>query len=996
MRAVWFADTEVFKHDNLWVFKNKDTGETVYFWNDNEGVVSFIEENDPILCGYNFRDYDSQILKGNMLGFTPEMLHEVSMTIVTNPDRTAVWRLFDGYGWVTLPPVIDLFHDIVPRRGLKELEAHMGMAIEESSVPFTIDRPLTDEERDEVLHYCVHDVNATERLYNERQTYITSKVALCELFGVDPLDMLKHTNARIVTDLMKARKREYPNEQYIIPDNLNTVGIPTEVLDYVNELTTERVERKGGVGVVGFMFHDTAAIMGVGGIHTAPGKLVQRAGQVTTRPTPVVRRSDEDRVLLLQDITSYYPSLIIENDYMTRAVSQDMVAVYEDLYNRRVKGKGTDDKETSNALKLVLNSTYGVMRMPMSKMYDPMRGLSICMSGQLYILDVINRIFERCPSAELIQANTDGWLIGVDRSEVSQLNEAVEEWETRTKFNVETVEVQTVIQSNVNNYILELADGSVKTKGGVVGKYNGTTFSSASAPIIDKAVVDYLLYGTPVEDTINSCNDPKMFQIVARAGRAYGDVVYGAERMSGDDEVTYRHKYFSPEKNKEVSEVMYRCTLGESLNRVNRVFATTDPDAQTLFKVKYPSEQMIQFIESEGGTLDGICKIERIADTPDKALVFNESIEDLSEESLENLLTTLDRSWYNIVAQNKARDFVGSDYVEEELSMSNDVVVEPGIDVEDTTPKRTVKRRATNDEQTAEKPKTKAKSKAKPKPQEEAPEVPIVDVADIPDVVDTQPAGVGLAYKLLQLQKVMSSESTKVEFDKVVTMGKGGFDYADTQQYKQLLVKKLNEVGLVFSVNFPTVNWLGAVTTSHTGTSTFGAIVEGTITIADPEGGECAMYGITGMGTNTNPGYTIGTAQTNALRNFILNNYLLDNTGRDGDDQATMAQSMTGEMKINSKSGFVPDGQKKKIVENLTTESKQEKLATKAYMAALYDIVEQACAMDESFSEKVEQFLSDAYDITLGEPKLNDDGKSVIPMTRATKVYSAAEQIVNG
>ena len=47
----WFTyDTEVFKHDFLVVFKDKDTGEYAIFHNDNEGVRSFISD-EAIYCG---------------------------------------------------------------------------------------------------------------------------------------------------------------------------------------------------------------------------------------------------------------------------------------------------------------------------------------------------------------------------------------------------------------------------------------------------------------------------------------------------------------------------------------------------------------------------------------------------------------------------------------------------------------------------------------------------------------------------------------------------------------------------------------------------------------------------------------------------------------------------------------------------------------------------------------------------------------------------------
>ena len=50
------------------------------------------------------------------------------------------------------------YDTVVGFRSLKELEAFMGHDIKESSVPFDIERPLTQAEIEETKRYCEHDV----------------------------------------------------------------------------------------------------------------------------------------------------------------------------------------------------------------------------------------------------------------------------------------------------------------------------------------------------------------------------------------------------------------------------------------------------------------------------------------------------------------------------------------------------------------------------------------------------------------------------------------------------------------------------------------------------------------------------------------------------------------------------------------------------------------------------------------------------------------------
>ena len=55
---------------------------------------------------------------------------------------------------------------------LKAIEGHLGLSVQESTVPFDIDRPLTEEERRETEFYCDHDVDTAERLIDIRKDYL--------------------------------------------------------------------------------------------------------------------------------------------------------------------------------------------------------------------------------------------------------------------------------------------------------------------------------------------------------------------------------------------------------------------------------------------------------------------------------------------------------------------------------------------------------------------------------------------------------------------------------------------------------------------------------------------------------------------------------------------------------------------------------------------------------------------------------------------------------
>jgi len=894
-QELWFSDSEVFKYDTLWCFKRQRDGETVAIWNDPDEVRDFINMVDPVLCGFNFRDYDSHILKATLLGWSAEEIHHVSRTIVENDDRSLVWALFNGHKWVNLPPIIDLYHDIVPRRSLKVIEANIGMSIMESSVSFDIDRPLTRNEQDEVQEYCLHDISATKRLYDLRYDYVKAKSDLCELRGVDPLTMLKHTNARIVSEVLNAQKLEHPHnadEFYEVPDNVDLSAIPASVLQFATSIHGYNCE--DDFPDIEFMFHGCPTKVGLGGIHAAVPSYKETA-------------SDE-RAILIQDIGSYYPSLIINNGYMSRAVSDH--SAYQQFYDLRMKAKADGDKATAEAAKLVLNTTFGTMKDGYNKMYDPMMNTRVCLSGQLYILDLIEQMFRAVPEGlQLIQLNTDGWVISITRDELDTINEVVSRWSERTRFTVDTDEVEVIVQANVNNYAMRFADGKMKVKGGVVAKYAGGDFKSNSATIIDKAVVNYLLDGKPVEFTIEECDDIERFQIVAKAGQTFQKVVC----------TEWNDQYDMPEE--------------VETQRCNRVYATTERECGGIFKLKL----------DENGKEVGRSKIPL---TPEHCHVDNENI----WKGTPIHLTTLDKGWYVALAKKKAKAFVTRDKKERELMAETD--------------------ESHNEQQTQE-----AEGEAKPTPKRRSSKK-----AEEPTVVPFK-------EKLLTLQKEMAEAAKGVKFDGVID--NINYEYADTQQYKAWLAALASRNRLIIGLDL-SVDFLGIIGKSKNGGDIYAAQADGEVTFTDADSDDHVHYAISGFGSNVQPGYCNGGAQTNAIRNFILNGFMLDNKGREGDDQAFNAATDAASNSYTS-----PDA-KAAIKQNIKEEKAEEKqYATDLFAKALYELVMDArkVAGHETFGDKMlaEHFKAD------GTAKLHTVGdkmKSTMLKDDAVKGVTRAEEII--
>jgi hypothetical protein len=307
-----------------------------------------------------------------------------------------------------------------------------------------------------------------------REEYVNSKIRMCEICGVDPEQELKHPMARVAADLLNATFTKYPNEDYIIPESVNQDNIPSAAYWFAKMLDRDEglhtVKNSGGTAhQIIFYFHGIPVVMGVGGLHAATGKIMtkRRNGSFSTyiENTPYHERADDDRVILIQDIGAYYPNTIVKHNYMSRSVPKTHSDIYPGFIVVKDEAKADKDKATEIAAKLFINSITGTFRSETNKLSDPMQGIALCVTGQLQILDLIEQLHKTEKNINLIQVNTDGWIISITRRDLPIIEKVVSDWEKETGYTVDTKHISAIWQRDVNNYILEFSDGSLKVKG---------------------------------------------------------------------------------------------------------------------------------------------------------------------------------------------------------------------------------------------------------------------------------------------------------------------------------------------------------------------------------------------------------------------------------------------------------------------------------------------------------------------------------------------------
>lgn len=581
-----FYDFECFKYDWLVVMIDLfDQSETVII-NDAAALEKFYTQHKQnIFVGFNSRNYDQYILKGILCGFDPK---EINDFIIVKGRK--------GWEFSNLLREVPLINfDIMPPfLGLKTLEGFMGNNIKETSVPFDIDRKLTDEEIEETVKYCRHDVEQTIEVFFRKKEEFDSHLGLIKAFDL-PLTYLNKTKAQLSAIILNCTKQKHDDEfDLIIPDTLKLTKY-TEVLRwYQNPVNHKYKDAKLEMLVAGVL-HTFAW----GGLH---GAVPKYSGQ---------------GLFLNVDVASYYPALMIEYGFGSRNMSNP--GKYREIRDLRIKYK-REKNPMQAPLKIVLNSTYGAMKDKYNALYDPRQANNVCVGGQLLLLDLIEKLEGHC---ELIQSNTDGLIIKIPDTDEAfeKIDDICFEWEQRTRMTLEFDTYSRIYQKDVNNYLIVDDEGNYKSKGAYVKK---PAPLDNDLPIVKTAVLEYFLHGTRPEDTIYNCNELIQFQKIVKISGKYAHALYNPK---------IREEKVRDENGKSKKVNVFEGGHIQS-DKTFRVFADKREGMGGLFKVKGDGSNPQKF-----------------ADTPEHANIWNQEVKGVK------VPVWLDREWYITMAKKRLRDF---------------------------------------------------------------------------------------------------------------------------------------------------------------------------------------------------------------------------------------------------------------------------------------------------------------------------------------------------
>jgi hypothetical protein len=473
---------------------------------------------------FNGNSYDLPLICSALTGANNKVLKQLSDAIITTDAPS--WQVLKSYG-VKIDQRFDHIDLIELPKGqssLKLYAARLG-AKTLQDLPIDPSAVITKAMSEQLIKYCFNDLDLTELLFNE----VAPAIKLREDMGVNyDLDLRSKSDAQIAEAVIRSElegKGVAVRKPTKIPATVrytdpNIISFDTP---HLNELFAKIlnedfvVEKSGSVKIPTWLANTKINIgsssyqIGIGGLHSCES-------------AQAVNVKDTDYVLIDADVTSFYPSIILQQKHYPKHLSAEFLALYGQIVKERVEAKRTGNKIVAETYKITLNSGFGKFGSKYSILYSPDLLIQVTLTGQLSLLMLIERL--ESAGMQVVSANTDGIVTKLHKDLRSDYDAICFDWTIDTSYGLEFVEYHALYSRDVNNYFAIKLDGKLKNKGifAPTGIDKNPDYS-----IVPKAVAEYVSKGTPIEKTIKDCQDILSFVKVRNVtgGAMFGDEYLG-------------------------------------------------------------------------------------------------------------------------------------------------------------------------------------------------------------------------------------------------------------------------------------------------------------------------------------------------------------------------------------------------------------------------------------------------------------------------------------
>ncbi len=438
-----FYDVEVFP--NLFIVCWKFQGE-------NKPVVKMINPSPSDveklfkfrLIGFNNRRYDNHILYARSVGYDNEDLFKLSSRIVNSNKKEENRNCFfmEAYNL----SYADIYDFSTKKQSLKKWEIELGIHHQENSYPW--DQPVDESHWEEIADYCCNDVEATAILFDHLQADFAARKILAELTGLS----VNSTNRQIILKLLVGNNK---NPELVYTD------LKTGEMSDGNKLPfcfPDYEFVKGEDNKMHNMMWGTD--LGFGGyVYAEPGMYVN----VALLDVNNMHGESISTLNKLADNTQNYRDLRAARIAIKHREYDKLEKMFDGKFMKYV----TTDEEADNlqaALKLVLNSTYGIIAATFDNPIRDKRDVNniVALLGALFMRTLQKEVVDR--GFRVIAIRTDSIKIPNATPEIISF---VQDFAKKYGYEMEheaTYEKMCLVNDAV--YIAKYDDKGVRNKGG--------------------------------------------------------------------------------------------------------------------------------------------------------------------------------------------------------------------------------------------------------------------------------------------------------------------------------------------------------------------------------------------------------------------------------------------------------------------------------------------------------------------------------------------------
>jgi len=220
------------------------------------------------LIGFNCRRYDNHILYARYIGYTNEQLFEISSRIVSNDSSNGYFREAYNLSYA------DVYDFSSKKQSLKAFEIELGIHHQELNIPW--DKPVPEEQWEQVAEYCENDVVATEVVFEDRKQDWIARQILADLSGLSLNATTKAHTAKIIFG-----NDPKPSDSFVYTD-LSTM-FPGYRFDAGKSTYRDEIVGEGGYVYAEPGMYENVALLDVASMHPASILALNLFGKYTSR-----------------------------------------------------------------------------------------------------------------------------------------------------------------------------------------------------------------------------------------------------------------------------------------------------------------------------------------------------------------------------------------------------------------------------------------------------------------------------------------------------------------------------------------------------------------------------------------------------------------------------------------------------------------------------------------------------------------------------------------